>query len=454
MSEHVSEEENAAFEHSQELIRCQDSAYLATHQTECNLRERESKLSKIMESIIDPMITIDPSGVIQEASLSSMEVFGWDARELIGKNLLVLIPDEMHPAYSNLLAIIQQNGELPLHKKVHETSLKRMDGTLVPCEVVVWKTVIPGQILPYYTGIIRDISRRIQAEQEHQKTYNRLLETTRKAGMAEIATGVLHNVGNVLNSVNVSVNSLQDLIRNSQISGLEKATEMIAQNRDNLGEFFEKDRKGIMLIDFLCKLSVQLKQEKSTLLQELRELSSNVDHIKEIVTTQQAHAKVSGTTEIIEVVEVVESAIKTIDASLAKHGMRLFREYQDIPSIISDKHKILQILVNLIGNAKHAIADSYNENGEIRITLSAPTDSNVRIDVEDNGVGIVEENMSKIFRHGFTTKESGHGFGLHSCSLVAKELGGSLTAFSAGHGKGARFTLTLPVIKEGELVCQ
>ena len=118
-----------------------------------------------------------------------------------------------------------------------------------------------------------------------------------------------------------------------------------------------------------------------------------------------------------------------------------------MPQVQVEKQKVLQILVNLMRNARDALVESGRQGPAI--DLAHPNrrrsdEKKVVIEVIDNGVGIEEENLTKIFSHGFTTKRHGHGFGLHSSANAAKEMGGNLTAHSDGPGRGAVFTLELP----------
>jgi len=181
------------------------------------------------------------------------------------------------------------------------------------------------------------------------------------------------------------------------------------------------------------------------LLGELEALRKNAGHIKDIVATQQSYAKVVGVTETIEVTELVEDALRVNMEALARHDVRLVREFAPgLPAISVDKHKVLQILVNLIRNAKHACDDAARDDKRLTVRV-ANGEGKLKISVIDNGVGIARENLTRIFNHGFTTRKNGHGFGLHSGALAAKELGGALLAMSDGPGKGATFTLELPV---------
>jgi signal transduction histidine kinase len=180
------------------------------------------------------------------------------------------------------------------------------------------------------------------------------------------------------------------------------------------------------------------------MLTELDHLRKNVDHIKDIVAMQQSYAKTSGVIEVMSIPDLLEDALRMNAGSLARHDIELARDYQARPVVALDKHKVLQILVNLIRNAKYACDETGRTDKCITLRITADGRS-VSIAVGDNGVGIPAENLTRIFNHGFTTRATGHGFGLHSGALAAKGMGGSLTVHSAGPGQGATFVLTLPL---------
>jgi len=195
-----------------------------------------------------------------------------------------------------------------------------------------------------------------RAEAERLELYDKFVESSRIAGMAEVATGVLHNVGNVLNSINVSAQVATDRVKKSRITGLVKANELIEQHADDLATFITSHESGKHLPEFLRELAKQLHVERDFVLDELGILREHIEHIKEIISMQQSFAHVAGVMERLNVADIVEAAIKINDAGLSRHSVTLKRDYKAIPSITSDKHKILQILVNLISNAKRAYA--------------------------------------------------------------------------------------------------
>ena len=196
---------------------------------------------------------------------------------------------------------------------------------------------------------------------------------------------------------------------------------------------------------YLSSLAPVLVEEQSMVLKELHSLRDKIDHIKEIVAMQQSYAKVSGVAETMSVTQLVEDALKLNLNALARHQIQVERQFENLPPANLEKHKILQILLNLIRNAKHALEENDREPKTMTLRISSPKPGHVAIQVGDNGVGIPPENLTRIFAHGFTTRKDGHGFGLHSGALAARELGGSLTAESPGLGQGATFTLELPL---------
>ncbi|MEO7100294.1 MAG: ATP-binding protein [Luteolibacter sp.] len=290
----------------------------------------------------------------------------------------------------------------------------------------------------------RDVTLRKRAEADLAESARQLLETSRQAGMAEVATSVLHNVGNVLNSVNVSCSVVAEKVRKSRVGSVGKTAALLHRHAGDLAAFFTTDPNGRKLPDYLGKLAAGLAQEQEELLQELRLLGRNVDHIKDIVAMQQNYAKVSGVMETLAMSDLIEDSLRMNDGSLIRHSVEVVRDYGEVPQITVEKHKALQILVNLIGNAKQACDDSDRADKKITFCLTQHQ-GRIRVSVIDNGVGISPENLTRIFAHGFTTKPDGHGFGLHSGALAAREMGGSLIVHSDGLGTGATFTLELPL---------
>jgi PAS domain S-box-containing protein len=298
-------------------------------------------------------------------------------------------------------------------------------------------------------GMGRDITAIKESELKLEESRKQLLDASRQAGMAEVATSVLHNVGNVLNSVNVSTSLIAEKIQRSKVANIVKVVELMRANTNDLGNFITNDPKGKQLPEYLAKLAEHLTQEQQAMFKEVGSLMNNVVHIKEIVAMQQGYAKAAGIIESLKASDLVEDAIRMNSGAVDRHKIKIVREFYETPLINTDKHKVLQILVNLIRNSKYACDDSGRDDKQITLQVRNG-DGRVKISIIDNGVGIPPENLTRIFNHGFTTRKEGHGFGLHSGAIAAKELGGTLTARSEGIGHGATFTLELPATQKQE----
>jgi signal transduction histidine kinase len=274
----------------------------------------------------------------------------------------------------------------------------------------------------------------------------RLIDLSRISGMAEVATGVLHNVGNVLNSVNVSATIVADHLRALRVGQIGELAQALNDHKSELSEFVANDPRGQRVIPYMSNLSQHLEQERDQLVKEVASLLQHVGHIKQIVAMQQTYARSSGVLEKFALSDVMEDAMGITRPGIERHNIALDIKSEELPPITTDRHKVLQILVNLIRNAKDATKLIDKRERQIDVSMMRVGESRVSIRVKDNGIGIPPENLVRIFSHGFTTKKDGHGFGLHSGALAAKQLGGSLTVASDGSNMGATFTLELPIM--------
>jgi signal transduction histidine kinase len=291
----------------------------------------------------------------------------------------------------------------------------------------------------------REIDERKNAQLEVEKIHRQLLTTSRMAGMADVATNVLHNVGNVLNGVNVLAASIATQIQKSKVPGVSRLAGLLAEHQADLGRFMTEDPNGQHVPGHLERLGTHLTEEQAKLIERSKLLTESIHHIKEIVAMQQGYAKASGIWETLPVSEIVEDALKMCSEAFIRHSIKLVRDYEETPAGTFDRHKVLQIVFNLLDNAKHAVSEMKESARQITIKIRRPGTGRVQIEVADNGMGIKPENLARIFTQGFSTRAKGHGFGLHSSILAAQDMGGSLTVGSDGPGKGANFTLELPL---------
>jgi PAS domain S-box-containing protein len=436
-----------------------EKAYL-TLQGEMDEREKAQAESQQAQALLLASIEQSPAGIlvadapdgrIRIANSAALGVRGVTGDPLVG------IPSESHFNWEchHPDGTVYDPADLPLSRaltvgetvKNMEVVVQREDGS----ERWISANAAPvrndrGEIT---AGVVvfLDITEQKRIQGEQKEMQSKLVETSRLAGMAEVATGVLHNVGNVLNSVNVSATLITDRVQKLALGDLAAVVELLQSHRETLASYLTEDERGRLIPDFLAELSQSFQTDNETVLEEVQALNSSIAHIKDVISTQQSYAKISGATEPLNLRDLLEDAIRINEGGFRRHSVQLVREFEEVPIVITDRHKVLQIVINLLGNAKYALSEQDPANRLLRIQLQRPPDDEetVVIRVIDNGVGIPAENMRKIFTHGFTTRRDGHGFGLHSGALSASILGGSLSAASDGLGCGASFALELPV---------
>jgi len=346
-------------------------------------------------------------------------------------------PDDLAVAQGAWNDALQES--MPLHVQFR---IIRPDGSVVHLDSLAALVTDSRSSQRRLVGIILDISQRVGAEQRERLLQKQLREASHQSGMAEVATGVLHNVGNVLNSLGVASSTVQARLKASQFDRVERVAAMLDAHQGALGEFLTNDPRGKRLPEYLGALGGQLKKEAEAVQQEIDAISGHVQYLCEIVQAQQSFARVGGAEEAVNVRDLVDTALTLKGQEL--NGVEIRRDIGVIPEVWTDRYKLLQIIVNFIANACDAMAA--NAPGSRRIAIRAQVvQGQLEIAVEDSGIGIAADLLPRIWEFGFTTKAHGHGFGLHSSAVAAQQLGGTIAADSAGAGLGACFRVQLPI---------
>lgn len=367
--------------------------------------------------------------------------------------LFNLNPLAAPPSYEEFLRLVHKDDRNQLKQLVekalsdhinyrYEFRAKAANGSFRWFRTIAHCEKKPNQL----SGIVIDINKDKEAEEKIQQLNQQLLATARRAGMSEVATSILHNVGNILNSSNVSLNILRENLAQPYYSKLFKLIDMIEEHRSDK-DYFTLDDKGRLIPEYLIALNEILIKDYKQNLTEIKNLTQDLQHLNNIVATQQSLSGISGITEKIFLPEVIDTALQMSVNPNDDKCIKIIKNYEKCPIINTDKSKLLQILVNLIRNAKHSVLEKESKEVKmIMVVLKVINDKqHISIEICDNGIGIPPVNLNRIFTFGFTTKEQGHGFGLHSCALSTQELGGSIRAESLGIGKGASFFLILPM---------
>lgn len=423
-----------------------DSTTTTTHASIRDITEHklaEEKSQKILEATPDAMIIIDEEGKITFVNTQTEKVFGYTKNELTGQKVEILIPEpyrSRHPEH-------RRNFFNAPHTRPMGTGMElygqRKNKEIFPVEISLSPLDTKEGMVAL--AAIRDITERKQAEKEIAELNQRLLTSARQAGMAEIANSILHNIGNILNSINVSIELIQSNSRKSNLDGRFKLIINLI-NEDSLNEYLKQNEKGKLLFSYVQTISEISANNYKKMTDEIQSLSDHVDLALDIISKQQSISGPSVFLEKTSIEEILESAIKM--SNLVNNDIIIKRYFDNIPLLYTDKNKLLQILINLILNAKDAFSASNQSHKNLTLYIKMMQDNCINIIVQDNGVGISPDNLGHIFSFGFSTKKEGHGFGLHNSWLLAKELGGSLDAKSDGIGKGSIFTLALPMNKK------
>jgi len=416
------------------------------------LQESEARIRTIYDNIGEGIIVIDDKGFIETVNRSAIRIFDTSEENIVGIHVMLLLANNMYGDIVTEDEYVDKEKnpfKSTKNRSLVETEGITLSGRLFPMEVVVTEMELASSKLR--VCIVRDISKRKDFESKLAESQQRVVEAAHQSGMAEMATGVLHNIGNVLNSVSVSVEVITRTVKTSNISGLIKANKLLTDNIDNIGDFMQHDNKGKKLPEYLNKLGSILDKDIEEIKLETDILNEKVTMIKEVISTQQSYAKAGSFVETFDISTIVDDALKVQEASLYKSGVATIKNFESVPKVLAQKSKLLQVVTNLIKNAQEAMSenDIFNKIKEITVSIGKNPGDSIFISVKDTGCGIEEDKLSEIFSHGFTTKETGHGFGLHASANAMTEMSGRLIAVSDGKGMGSCFTLSLPICKDG-----
>ena len=444
---------------------------------ELALQESELRHRSITEAAHDAIITADAQGRIRFWNAAATRVFGYESSEAIGQNMLdLIIPQRYHEDKTRGLRCFADTGQGPMLGNSQRLAARRKDGHEIPVEIAL--NHYRDQTGYVAVALVRDITEHLEAEHRLQNqnamivdalekekrvstqleatmeelaaAQQRLVDASRQAGMAEVATGILHDVGNVLNSVNVSAAMANERVRGFRTDRLAQAANLLTSATAQSGSTGAPPDQQKKLAAYLEQLAAHWAEEQAGLLGELTTLCSHLDHVKAVVKRQQEYAGHGGVAETFSLTDTIDDALTMIQAGLERYQITVERDYRCRPQLVADRHKLAQVLLNLITNARDALIETPPGHRRLVIRVEPGEDDTAQVEIHDTGVGIKPDDLSRLFDYGFTTKQHGHGFGLHHSALSAKSLGGSLTATSAGPNQGATFTLRLPVKPRSE----
>jgi PAS domain S-box-containing protein len=345
-------------------------------------------------------------------------------------------------------------GELAVKFKADDRAVmesktqKRIEESIIDGkQKVVWLETIKSPLrdatgtIVGTVGIARDIT-------ERKRLNTALNAASRLGGMAEVAIGVLHNVGNAINSVNVSTSLVREKLHSKTMRLLTRGMELLFDHKDDLVRFLTEDPSGKALIQALPGLSSSIVREQQEILAEVDSVRGHLGQIMQTIQMQEQYVRVTAVVEKCSLDQVIDEALAFVLARCTELGIQVKTEVDEMLDMTQDRHQIVQILANLLRNAVDAMADVDRPEKVLAVVGQRYSEARFQIEVSDNGSGISEDDRPAIFRYGFSTKRNGHGFSLHNSSALAQAMGGALTFSSDGTGRGSVFRLELPIQRE------
>ncbi len=287
---------------------------------------------------------------------------------------------------------------------------------------------------------------------ELKAAQSQLVEAAHMAGMAEVASGVLHNIGNAINSVNVRLKLSEEKIDKLNVEKLAQAVDMLESNSGKLDRYIAEDPRGQNVFPYMKLALNSMAEQRTEALADIRFLDNQVKHICEIVSLQQSYAKGKRKPrEEHRINDILIDAVRMQSDILERDGITVEVDCSYSTPILLDRLQLIQVFVNLIKNAAHSIVAQAPDRKVMQLSTRLAengegTSPMVEVVINDTGVGFSPDLKDKIFTYGFSTKkDGGKGFGLHYCANYLRSVGGSIYAESDGQGSGAQFIIKVPI---------
>ncbi len=403
------------------------------------LQEHEQTLNSVLESIGDGVLVLDTDAKVILASHS--------AHRMVGEGMLARTdPSRWRKGHGVFLP----DGEtpIPLEDMPHVRAVANESTT--DFRVLIRNPKVPNGIhLSLDCQPMRDPSGRIRGavlvarDETPGLRAQQALSNAFAHGRLEVLDTIVHNIGNAINSVDVGLGTVQNVVRdNVLVRRLSALADVIAPHADDWETFLIKDRKGRQVVPFLLALAKDFERQNEQLVRTVARVAGRVAHIVEIVRTQTK--RYGGAIERVDVdfQQALVDAANILRESITKRGIQLSIHSRGAPREIHvQQSRFHQLIVNLIKNAIDAIDEGRRlrpeeKRGAIRVSAQV-VGHDLVIEVSDDGIGIDPKDLDLIFRSDYTTKSNGSGLGLHSAANYVGATGGAIEPSSAGIGKGA-----------------
>ncbi len=433
-----------------QMVESEQSLRTDLEESHQRLKTSEVRLAAILSSMADALFVLDENGNIETVNQATADLLGYSEPELKSQSLWALMADA--PPQQRLDDLVELNQELVL---------KTRDGVPIPTSFTGALLKLPDGGRGGFVGVARDLRETVRLLQEKaaaetdkeravelQKVQEQLVDVAHQAGMAEIATGIIHNIGNVLNSLSISTSEIRDVVSESRLAGLTRLSALLSEQQDHLAEFLDTD-KGRKVLPFFQQLCDQLVAEQARIGTEVQVSLEKIESIRGIIAVQQTYSGRGGLLAPVDLAELLTDCVTLEQEALGDQGIELVWEVEPLAPVMTEKSKLMQVLINLLNNATESIgafADRAPDHWSGRITLRLhPQGDFVHLEIADTGVGVDPDSSENLFSYGFTTKQDRLGYGLHYCANTVKQLGGTIEHTSEGLDRGATFLCRLPL---------
>ncbi len=433
-----------------QMVKSEQSLRADLVESNQRLKGSEMRLAAILASMADALLVLDEDGKIETVNQATADLLGYSEQELKSRSLWAIMADP--PAQHRLGDLVALNQELVL---------KTRDGVPIPTSFTGALLKLPDGGRGGFVGVARDLRETVRLLQEKataeadreravelQKVQEQLVDVAHQAGMAEIATGIIHNIGNVLNSLSISTSEIRDVVSESRLGGLARLSALLSEHQDQLAEFLDT-AKGRKVLPFFHQLCEQLATEHARIGTEVQISLEKIENIRGIISVQQTYSKRSGLLAPVDLEELLTDCVTLEQEALREKGIELQWEIEPLPPVMTEKSKLMQVVINLLNNATEAIGAFESQapddwSGTITMRL-LPQGEFVQLEIADTGIGVDSDSGENLFSYGFTTKQDQLGYGLHYCANTIKQLGGTITHTSPGLGQGTTFICRLPL---------
>ncbi|MCF4129877.1 PAS domain S-box protein (plasmid) [Methylobacterium sp. SyP6R] len=372
---------------------------------EADLRAREAHLRSILDTVPDAMVVIDEAGLIHSFSAAAERLFGYAAGEAIGQNVRILMPEPMGSEHDDCLARYRRTGERRIIGTTRVVTGRRRDGSTFPMELAVGEMRSGTQV--FFTGFVDDLTEYQRIQARLQELQSELVHVSRLSAMGEMASTLAHELNQPLGAITNYTKGCRRLLAHSDSGSVATAVEVL----DKVAE------------------------------QALR-AGQIIRRLRDFVARGETERRVEPVARLIE----DACALAMVGAREQGVALRLALDRR-AGSVLADRVQIQQVLVNLIRNAREAVAQGPRRELGIAARRLAP--DRVEIAVSDTGPGIAEDVAGRLFQPFVTTKPGGMGVGLSICRTITEAHGGRLEVERSASG-GATFRLILPADHAGD----